>query len=337
MLDFKIYFERQDRHDATIYYVGIIKQALLKLSSKVEYVDSLDLINRDSIVVVVNAKAHLKVLLRNRKQKVICWYQGIMPEELKVNYNKKDKILKIILWTFFEYLSLRCVSFPIFVSTRMRKHYEEKYKIKFGNFYIMPCFNQELNKEAFFIADKYKKPTFMYAGTMSKWQCVDEMLSIYQTIEKTVDKASMTIFTPDKVKAQEYILKYGLKRVGVDYLPFDKLSEAIQKFKYGFIIREDIEMNRVATPTKMNTYLSNGIIPIYNDVIYAFKEGLASLKFKVVINKGESEIKEKIRIIEAENINPDDIFEDFKTNAFKSFYSSTFHINSLSQMLMKIF
>ena len=66
-MKYKIFFEQGDRHDATIHYVNIIKKALeIESGEDVLIVDNIKQIEKTEIVVVVNAKAHLKLLLKNR-------------------------------------------------------------------------------------------------------------------------------------------------------------------------------------------------------------------------------------------------------------------------------
>lgn len=341
---FKILFEIGNRHDATIYYIDILKSALEKISDfPVTIIENVSEINDPKdVVVVVNAKSHLQVLLKNKKQKVICWYQGIMPEEIKVNYKKWDKYIKIVLWTLFEYFSIKRVQFSFFVSNKMKQHYEKKYGATFkDNFYVMPCFNQELLKDAFFTSEKYTNANFVYAGTISEWQCVDEILSIYEYYEKHAINASpsLTIFTPEQKEAKLLLKNHNIKNVKVDYLPFTELSKEIKKYKYGFIIRKDIMMNNVSTPTKMNSYLANGIIPIFSDAIYAFKENLSSMKYKIDVDKNESieDIFDKVENFEKEKILNDVVLEDFKKNAFEKFYSKDFHIKNIISILKNKF
>ncbi len=336
-MKFQILFEKGDRHDATIHYIEIIKNSLLNFGGKVEVIESVkEIDSRKNIIVVVNAKAHLKVLLKNPFIKVVCWYQGIMPEELFINYHKKDKSLKIALWTVFELISLKFNFFSIFVSNKMKVHYEEKYKLDFKNrFYIMPCFNLDINRRAFEEPNKFKKPTFLYAGTMSDWQCIDQMLILYMEIEHNIPDSKLFLFTPDIEIARQYVEKYQIKNVVIDYKPYKQLSEEIKKYKYGFIIREDIEMNRVATPTKMNSYLANGIIPIFSNCINSFQENLSNLKFKIVLkNNFDSKfLLEKLNEFETDKDLEKFIFEDFSTNAFQSYYNKNFHIKQLYERL----
>ncbi|WP_312078138.1 hypothetical protein [Chryseobacterium sp.] len=338
-MKFQIIFKKGDRHDATIHYVDIIRLALLELSTEVSVIESVkEIDSKKNIIVVVNAKSHLEVLLKNPFQKVICWYQGIMPEELFVNHRKKDKKFKIGLWTVFEFLSLKFIYFPIFVSERMKTHFEHKYKRRFSeDFYVMPCFNSEIDKSSFDFPNKYKQPTFLYAGTMSEWQCIDEILELYSNIEKEIPNAQLFLYTPDQEIAANYMKKFSISNYKIDYVPYQQLSMEIRKFKYGFIIRKDIEMNRVATPTKMNSYLANGIIPIFSNCIHSFNDNLSRLKYKILIDKenNHSYIIDKLRELENSTDIEDSIYQDFVENAFTSYYNSNFHIKKLSQQIRK--
>ncbi|MFC7347701.1 hypothetical protein ACFQO9_13330 [Chryseobacterium zhengzhouense] len=336
-MKFQILFEKGDRHDATIHYIEIIKKSLLNFGVKVEIIETVkEIDSKKNIIVVVNAKAHLKVLLKNPFIKVICWYQGIMPEEIFINYHKRDKSLKIALWTIFEFVSLKLNFFSIFVSNKMKRHYELKYRVNFNNrFYVMPCFNLDIDEKAFKYPNKFTNPTFLYAGTMSDWQCIDQMLILYSEIESRLPNSKLFLFTPDKKRAKEYIKKYRIENVLIDYKPYKELSQEIKKYKYGFIIREDIEMNRVATPTKMNTYLANGIIPIFSNCIDSFKENLSNLKFKIVLdnNVDSKFLLEKLNEFESNEELQNSIYNDFLVNAFESYYNNKFHIKELYKKL----
>ncbi len=338
-MKFQILFEVGDIHDATVHYVNIIERSLLKFESTVEIISSIKQIDRKTnIIVVVNAKAHVRVLLKNPRQKVIVWYQGIMPEEINVLYKGFNKKLKSWFWTALEYISLRISAFSLFVSDEMRYHYERKYKINFTDkYYVMPCFNLKLDRSAFTIPDKYTTPNFVYAGTMSKWQCIELMLKLFKQIQVEIPKAKLYIFTSDRRVAENYLQKYELSNVTVDYIPYQKIGEKLKKMKYGFILRENIAMNRVSTPTKMNTYLANGIIPIYSNYIEAFRTNLLNLEYQIATNNNDdfTSIIKKIKVFEEITDLNIDIKNDFENNAFTSFYNQDFHITNLFKKLKK--
>ena len=331
---YKILFEQGDRHDATVYYVDVIRETLADDGKNdVTVVDDIKEINSEDIVVVVNAKAAVRVWMKHWNQKVICWYQGVMPEEIYVFYRGYTKWMRIMFWIFLEMISLRRNAFSIFVSEKMRSHYQSKYRLKLkNNYYIMPCFNQEINEESFWVKDKYTRPTFLYAGTLSKWQCIDKMLSLYAEIEAALPNATLFLYTSEQEKAKDMVAFYRIKNAFIKYVPFTQLNAEISKCKYGFIVREDIEMNRVATPTKMNSYLANGIIPIYTGCIDSFRQNLSSLKFQILL--GDNPISQIVEF-ESELINPADIYHEYNQKVFSDYYSRQSHLNKLRNSLKR--
>lgn len=48
------------------------------------------------------------------------------------------------------------------------------------------------------------------------------------------------------------------------------MSEALADVKFGFVLRNDVPVNRVATPTKLSSYLSAGVIPVFSKYLKDF-------------------------------------------------------------------
>lgn len=326
---YKILFLNNERNDATDYYVKIIKKTLINTGCSVEIIDRVNLINKADKVLTISLKAFFLVWLKNPRQFIIHWFQGVTPEEALMLFSSK-KIEKNIRWmylSFFEKFVLKFSKFNFFVSDAMFKHYKNKYNYSFENYMIMPCYNQYLNEFAFY-DEKYKKPTFVYAGSLAKWQCIEETLEIFKKVNEKIPESEMYIFTSEGEKAKSLINKYQIKNVNVDYVSYSELNERIKDFKYGFLIREDVLVNRVATPTKMNGYLANGVIPIYSNIIEDFK---VNLKGKYLIDvKSILDAVEKIILFELNDIKKSEILAEYKKYFdeyyFDNFYSSIMHV-----------
>ena len=129
-----------------------------------------------------------------------------------------------------------------------------------------------------------------------------------------------------------------MKKYGVEpdlrYVPYQQLSKEIQDFKYGFLIREDDPVNNVATPTKMNSYLANAIIPIYSTVIGSFRDNLKELHYAVPVNQADDCIQ-KIIELEKENINSEDVLADYK-RIFEKFYSREYYVAALAETIKQL-
>ena len=117
---YKFYLQDGDLNEATSYYIDIISRALLQQGEQVEKVFSLKLISPTDKVITIQSKAFFRIWLKNPKQYIINWYQGIVPEEAMCMF--EDSLFKYArkyLWRFLEYFSLCKAKGNIFVSEAM--------------------------------------------------------------------------------------------------------------------------------------------------------------------------------------------------------------------------
>ena len=218
-----------------------------------------------------------------KRNKYVLWIQGIWPEECFYNHKKK---WEYYLTSVIELIALKNAKFVFFVSKEMKNHYEKKYKLNFEDrYYIMPCNNEEMHLEAFNVANKYRNNLFCYAGSINKWQCVEETLRLYKKIEMINPNAKLLMLVKEKDKAMELIDKYQIENYELDFVPVNKLQERLKDVKFGFIIREDYPFNVVATPTKFATYITNGIIPIVSDCLKGITEMCEDTQYVIKLNK----------------------------------------------------
>ena len=67
----------------------------------------------------------------------------------------------------------------------------------------------------------------------------------------------------------------------------NRLKKKLEEVTYGFILRHDIEVNRVATPTKISSYLSAGVLPIYSSCLKDFHANASGKSFAFALNPGQ--------------------------------------------------
>lgn len=328
---YKFYLLDSDINEATSYYLNIIQRGLQKQGENVSCVHSLSQIQRDDKVIVIHAKAFLRVWLKNPKQYIVIWFQGVVPEEAMCLFeNNASKYLRKYFWTFLEYFSLRKAAKIFFISHAMLVHYQKKYAYKKKNYFIMPCYNQELDLSVI-TPEKYELPSFVYAGSLSRWQCITEMLQLFRKIKDIIPQATLALYTKDKEMAMHLCKQNGIE-AKIDFVPTSQLQNALKQYKYGLIVRDDIVVNNVATPTKMNSYIAAGIIPVYSDVIYDFRDVFGKLKYSIPFLKDEECISKLIRI-EKEKVAIDSIKTEYK-DIFESYYSTAYYINQIGQFLV---
>ena len=131
--------------------------------------------------VTITARYRDAVVAKLQGKRVIFWSQGVGPEEFAMRHNNK---ITLFFVNVMAYLALRWSDFSVFVSKAMKEHYEKKYRIRFAEqkYYIMPCYNTILRKDAFYEKEKYVNNTFVYTGSMEKWQGVPHILECYKQI-----------------------------------------------------------------------------------------------------------------------------------------------------------
>ena len=112
-----------------------------------------------------------------------------------------------------------------------------------------------------------------------------------------------------------------------------ELSDILKKCKFGFIIREDCPINNVATPTKLSTYMSNGIIPIVSNCIHEYDRFFKDYKY--VVSVEDKVDLADIEILSQESIDPDSIYNEFK-GFFNAYYNSEEHIKAICNKLRLI-
>ncbi len=334
---YKIFLNKQDINDATAKYLKIIEQSIRLLSDDVCYIYSSKNLSKNDIAITIHSKHFFDLWKNNHKQRTINWFQGIAPEELRLIFGGVKGRIYYLLWSFFERFALKRSYANFFVSNEMQRHYKRKYGYSSDNYLIMPCFNQDIRVESFNYKNKYTNPSFVYAGSLSKWQCVDETLLLYKAIETENSYSSITLLTAEQEKGNSLLKKYGIKNGVVKYVPLNEINEELQKYKYGFLIRNDISINRVATPTKMNTYLANGIIPVYSNVIVDFIENIGEKKYAICLKNNDDfhYFSNQIKKMEQEEINPNLIYSEYK-HIFTEYFSESKYITLISSFLKKL-
>jgi len=199
------------------------------------------------------------------KKKIISWFQGIIPEE---SYLRNKSKLRFIILSTLEKLALKCTSKYVFVSEAMVVFFENKYKLKIktGDYCFVPCFS-ELKYDP---SEKKIKNSFVYIGGLSEWQCFDKILVIFLQIQNSIPNAIFHIITPSIETAQRKVTELfeNKKHIKI-YQVKDRssLSIILSRFEYGFLIREDNPINKVASPIKFAEYLSCGVNVIMTDSI----------------------------------------------------------------------
>lgn len=191
-------------------------------------------------------------------QKKIVWdVHGVVPEEFALY---KD------YWGVqeageSEAFLIKCSKIIICVNKAMERHLREKYgKLLQSIICILPIFNLDNNQ-----IEKNKintKPVVVYAGGLQKWQKIEYM---QDCIAKVGNKCTYFVCVPAPeafLNLWESRISVPLEGLEVKKMPPEQLFELYKQCDYGFALRDNSVVNRVACPTKIIEYLQYGIIPI---------------------------------------------------------------------------
>lgn len=105
----------------------------------------------------------------------------------------------------------------------------------------------------------------IYAGTVGNWQNTDLMLQALHRVTGIHPNLRADLYVhPESVgNVHEGVRRLRLNgRVTVGSLPHDKVLQEYATADAGFVLRDDILLNRVAMPTKLAEYMSHGVVPI---------------------------------------------------------------------------
>ena len=206
------------------------------------------------------------LFINKNKQNIILDAHGVVPEELQLyGMEFKYKYMLIVEKYLFKKLN-----YCICVSTMMIKHFQTRYPDLDIKYELL--FTSELLLEP----DKSAKDNlikelkissadsvFIYSGNAQLWQNIPLMMNCIQDLNKNPN-LKIIILSGEAEIFKDWIKDNKMDEHNIiirSVLP-SELSIYYSIAHYGFVLRDDILINRVANPTKMLEYLQFGIIPI---------------------------------------------------------------------------
>lgn len=332
MSEKKIYFLKPDNTDVVDFYYSIVEKAFLENHWTVIYLKDFSAAkkcNKNSYLFITDIKPAI-ILISQGFRNIVYWFQGVSPEE---DFLRRRSYIRMYVLKLCEYIILHRAKLLLFVSEYMKEHYMKLTKLNFRyNSFVMPCFNTTICADAFLPYDKYRKNVFCYVGSLDVWQSFDKTLLFYKKIETIDSNSLLKVFTRDVQNAEKRIIKAGIENFEVRYVPQHNLPKELSECKYGFILREDNKVNNVATPTKMSTYLSCGLIPVYSSCLKDFSKNFASHHFFVPVEDFSTKNIESALHSEVKHA---DVFSEYQS-VFETYYNAGTYISKLRKLIDKI-
>lgn len=323
----------ENNHLVIDYYIRIVAKAFEHSGFNVYPIsrNKLSTIDKKSLIFVVTSLEFVRCYFKGFRN-IVFWSQGVFPEESALLHN--NSLIRYIFAGLIEKFALKKAKMILLVSNTMKDYYEKKYDISFhNNYYIMPCYNCTIEKTSFDFENKYINNKFCYVGSLAEWQCFKETAELYKKIEPLIPNAEFLVCTKDTQAAAEIINKIGIKKYTVQFVEQALLPSVLASCKYGFVIRKESPINQVATPTKISTYLSNGLIPIVSSNISEFVQLFNGYNYMILLENDE--IDNIIKFTQMQILS-ENVYHEFSL-FFDTYYNTGKHIVNLSNMINKLF
>lgn len=235
--------------------------------------------SRKDYIVTNEALVTVRYLLSGYRRHIV-WMQGIVPEE---SYLRRHSRLRRAVLSFAEKFVLKHADLLLLVSSEMLAHYEAKYGLPLaGKSVIMPCFSETEPYAGAFAAKE--EGTFAYVGSLSAWQCFAQTAALYAEIERRAPcRTKLFVFTEDTARAERLLAQSGAKNYEISHREGAALLDALSSVRYGFVLRREDPVNRVATPTKLSVYAACGLTPIYSPVLADFARRAVPLDYGIQV------------------------------------------------------
>ena len=309
-------------------YLDVIKEALVRLNYECEYIKDFIEVSKKDLIVFPMGKDAFKYYFKGYRN-FILWQQGATGAESFMRHSSK---IRSGILNYMDCFAMKKAKMIFYVSQYMQEYYEKMAHTSFEHkAYVMPCFNEVLDKELLEKKD-YSKKVFTYVGSLDLWQCFNETVDIYAEIEKRIPDVVFKVLTFNTEKAKEIIKAKNIKNYSVACVPKERVKSELENATYGFIIRHDIEVNRVATPTKISSYLSAGVLPIYSTCLKDFHAQAHGKAFAYALNPKE-DIDGLIQFINSDL--DKSLVQQEIDDLFSTYYSTESHITNIVELAKK--
>lgn len=319
------FFFNRGNIEVTKNYLDVIQSALIRMGYECEYITSLSGIPKESLIVHAVGVDAFQYYLKGYRN-IILWQQGATGAE---SYMKHSSKIRSFVLNYMDCFVMKKAKMIFYVSQYMQEYYEKLAHTSFTHkAYIMPCFNEVLDKDII-NRKNFSNKTFTYVGSLNLWQCFTETVDAYAKIEKKIPDAFFKVLTFNTEKAIEIIKEYNIKNYSVACVPKEQVKNELADATYGFVIRHDIDVNRVATPTKISSYLSAGVLPIYSTCLKDFHAQAYGKAFAYAFNP-EEDIDGLIHFINTGHDKA--IVQQEIEDLFCTYYSAENHIANIVKL-----
>lgn len=204
---------------------------------------------------------------------------GAVPEESACLYAGSSRREQIVRQeTALEAAMIREAAMVICQSAAMVEHLRRKYPEASVPIHSFPCSvrsdlfrfdaaaRERIRAELGMREDEW---VFVYAGSLASWQKVENVVQIVRAWPQGGRQARLLILSGDPADRLVAAEPPGPRpRIVVRRVPHLEVPGYLSAADAGFLLREDVTLNRVASPTKLGEYLACGL-PVITGAVAA--------------------------------------------------------------------
>lgn len=125
-----------------------------------------------------------------------------------------------------------------------------------GEFFFDPGLRTRIRKDLGIAVDE---AVYIYSGSLTVYQCVDETVAVFRTAIKAGRKARLIVLTPEAARASQICADLPAHSVICKSVPHAEVNGYLNAADFGMLLRDSTPVNAVAFPTKFAEYAMTGL------------------------------------------------------------------------------
>ena len=221
----------------------------------------------------------------SKKYKILFDFRGLGSAE---TYARKKSNIKKYILELVEFFVYKNADFVHSVSLFLKDWLASKWGVR--EVAVVPCCVEKIIlKESKKIPSEMK---FVYVGSTSFWQKIESTIHLYKIIESNIENTSLTVITKDKQAVSKLLTDNNIKNYKIKSLSQEEVLLDLVNYDFGFLLRDNILMNNVASPVKFIEYISRGVIPILSEGIGDYSSLVSEKKLGIIVKDNYMDINE---------------------------------------------
>lgn len=227
------------------------------------------------------------VILRIIGVNVIYDFRGFVAFE---SYLKNRSVFRFMILFIIEFFCYVLASEVYTVSEKFKVILQQKFILK-RKIIVIPCLTSIQDRCIERSEDEYGVTgvvRFVFLGGSSQWQNVDKVLAVFSKVIDNMD-STLDIITLDVSAIQEKLHKHNefvCSKIRVFSLEPEQVSNVLHSYDFGFLLRDNILLNKVAAPIKFLEYCSAGVVPIITPYVGDYAEIVKDRDAAIVFEDG---------------------------------------------------